>query len=68
MDTSSLTVLEPKARELAETEVARITFEATSPIVLEDCRRVPELGRIVLARGMDVVGGALVTDATDARL
>ncbi len=65
MDTSSLTVLEPKAKELAETEVARITFEAQTPIVLEDCRRVPELGRIVLARGMDVVGGALVTELTD---
>lgn len=62
MDSSSLNVIEAKAKELAETEVARITFEAEQPIVLEDCRRVPELGRIVLARGMDVVGGALVTE------
>ena len=68
IDSSTLAVLEEDAAELGDTEVGQMILSAERPIVLEAFEDVPELGRIVIARGFDVVGGGLVTHAGDAHL
>jgi len=61
IDSSTLEHVEHDAAQLGETEVGELTIEAASPMVAEAFRDVPELGRFVLVRGRDVVGGGIVT-------
>ena len=63
IDSSSLEHLEQGAARLQETEVGEVTIGAASPVVFEAFRDVPELGRFVLVRERDVVGGGIVTGA-----
>ena len=61
IDSSTLEHIEQDAPQLGETEVGELIIETASPMVAEAFRDVPELGRFVLVRGHDVVGGGIVT-------
>lgn len=68
IDSSTLAVIEEDATELGEMEVGRMVLSTARPVVLETFQDVRELGRIVLARDLDVIAGGLVTHASDAHL
>jgi len=62
IDSSSLEHLasESGESELRTTEVGEVTIETGQPIVVETFQDVPELGRFVLQRDQEVVGGGIV--------
>ena len=60
MDSGSLEVIASQASELADTEVAEVTLCAERPINYESFAKVPEMGRLVLMRGTDIVAGGIV--------
>lgn len=60
MDSGSLDIVEAQADRLADTEVAEVTLKADSPVNFESFARAPELGRLVLIRGNDIVAGGIV--------
>jgi sulfate adenylyltransferase subunit 1 (EFTu-like GTPase family) len=61
-DSSSLEILEEDARQLQETEVASVVFEAYGPLVLYPFRRLPEMGRLVIDRDSEMAAGGLVSE------
>jgi len=65
INSSTLEVIEEDADEVAETEVARVVLEAERPLVVETFGDLPELGRLVVMRDCDIVGGGLVTRRED---
>lgn len=60
IDSASLSILEEDALELFDTEVGRMVLCAMRPLVLESFHNTPELGRLVLARGSDIVAGGII--------
>jgi sulfate adenylyltransferase subunit 1 (EFTu-like GTPase family) len=65
IDSSSLECLEKQANALCETEVGRLVVSLHRPVVAEPFHFIPGMGRFVLVRGSDVVGGGVVTDEAD---
>ena len=61
IDSSSLEIIEENATELKNNEIAELTVQTRSPIVLERFCDVPELGRFVVVRGHDIVAGGIIT-------
>ena len=61
IDSSSLEVIDENARELRNNEIAELTVQTKTPIVLERFCEVPELGRFVVVRGHDIVAGGIIT-------
>ncbi|MFP4028509.1 MAG: sulfate adenylyltransferase subunit 1 [Candidatus Brocadiia bacterium] len=61
IDSGTLEHIARDAEELADTEVGEVTIQTETPIVTEPFSEIPELGRFVLLRGQDVVGGGIVT-------
>ena len=45
---------------------AEVTLRTRKPIVVESFTDVPELGRLVLVRGRDIVGGGIVPPPAEA--
>jgi sulfate adenylyltransferase large subunit len=60
MDSGNLEVISAEADELADTEVAEVTLKTASPVSFESFAAVPEMGRLVLMRGNDIVAGGIV--------
>ena len=61
INSSTLEVIEEDARELANNEIAELTFTTKTPIVVESFSDFPELGRFVVVRGHDIVAGGIIT-------
>ena len=62
INSSTLEIVEEKASELAETEIASVVFKADDKVVAEDFNQVPELGRFVLIKDGAVVAGGIITN------
>ena len=60
MDAGSLTIVEPDAQELHDTEVAEVTLTSDQAIHYDSFRRIAEMGRLVLMQETDIVGGGIV--------
>jgi sulfate adenylyltransferase subunit 1 len=60
MDSASLETLEAPAERLEETELGEVVIALDRPLVAELPSSVPELGRLILTRGSETVGGGLV--------
>ncbi len=60
MDSGSLEVIDADAGELANTEVAEVTFSADKPLHYDSFVEMPEMGRLVLMRGLDIVAGGIM--------
>ena len=61
MDSGSMDIFEPEADELADTEVAQVTFIGEGEIQYDSFTEIPEMGRLVLMRGNDIVGGGTIS-------
>jgi len=60
IDSSSLEPLEDASR-LCATEVGEVSISTATPMVVQEFQDVPELGRFVLQRDREVVGGGIIT-------
>lgn len=60
LNTGTLQLIEKNARELANTEVASITLESNSLIAFDRANKNPKLGRFVLIRDGNTVGGGMI--------
>jgi len=60
MDSGSLEIIDEDADQLADTEVAEVTLVSDDGVNSESFSHVPEMGRLVLMRGSDIVGGGIV--------
>jgi sulfate adenylyltransferase subunit 1 (EFTu-like GTPase family) len=62
MDSASLETLEAPADRLEETELGEVILALDRPLIAELPSRVPELGRLILTRGLETAGGGLVQE------
>ncbi|HPD16616.1 MAG TPA: GTP-binding protein [Planctomycetota bacterium] len=62
-DSSSLDILEQEARELAAAEVADVSLETPTALVVEPASENPAFGRLVLESDAQIVGAGLVVEA-----
>jgi len=60
LNTGTLEVIERNARELANTEVASVTLVGNNLIAYDRAKKNPQLGRFVLIRYGNTVGGGIV--------
>ena len=60
IDSGTLEVLEAHADALSDTEVAEVTLSLDQPVHYDSFVRIPEMGRLVLMRGADIVAGGIV--------
>ena len=60
MDSGSMDVFETEADELADTEVAQVTFVGEEKIQYDRFAEIPEMGRLALMQGNDIVGGGTI--------
>jgi sulfate adenylyltransferase subunit 1 len=61
IDSSTLEPIVDNLDQVCQTEVAEMVIETQQPVVVESFNDVPELGRFVLVRHLDVVAGGIVT-------
>ncbi len=61
INSSTLEILEEDARRLNDTEVGEVIISTEKPVVIESFYKTKELGRFVLARGLDVVAGGIIS-------
>ena len=61
IDPSSLEVIGENAAELKNNEIGELTITTKKPIAMETFHDVPELGRFVLVRDHDIVGGGIIS-------
>ena len=60
MDSGSLEIISEQADELADTEVAELTLSSDTPVSYDSFARIPEMGRLVLMRGSNIVAGGII--------
>jgi len=60
IDSSSLEVIAEDSDKLENNEIATVTIRTKGSIAFESFYDVPELGRLVLVRGHDIVAGGIV--------
>jgi len=60
MDSGSLEIIDADADSLADTEVAEVTLATDGTVNFESFSHVPEMGRLVLMRGTNIVAGGIV--------
>jgi sulfate adenylyltransferase subunit 1 len=65
INSSTLEVLEEKARVLNDTEAGEVIIRTAHPVVVESFYRTKELGRFVLVRGNDVVAGGIIAHTVE---
>jgi small GTP-binding protein len=56
MDSSTLAILEPDARELGANESAHVVFEPAAPVFFEPYEHIEEFGRFVLEKNLEPQG------------
>jgi sulfate adenylyltransferase large subunit len=61
IDSSTLEVLEENAEMLQNREVGEVIFEFNDEIIIDDFHKTPELGRFVIERDDEIVGGGIIT-------
>ena len=61
MDSSTLGVIEENGDLLEEREVGEVILSFDQPIIVDDFNETPELGRFVIERGYNIVGGGIIT-------
>jgi len=60
MNSATCEILEKNAERLSESEIGSVIVATEDMLVLEPFSVMPELGRIVMTRGAEMVGGGLV--------
>ena len=60
MNSGTLEVLSADADQLMDTEVAEVTLKTDARVYYDSFARIPEMGRLVLMRGADIVAGGIV--------
>ena len=60
MNSGTLEVLSADADQLMDTEVAEVTLKTDARVYYDSFARIPEMGRLVLMRGGDIVAGGIV--------
>ena len=61
-DSSNLALLEENASNLGYLEVGEVILRFDRDIVIENFNKIPDLGRFVLDRNGEVVGGGIIVD------
>jgi sulfate adenylyltransferase large subunit len=61
MDSSTLEVIEEDAETLQNREVGEVVLSFSSPVIVEDFNKTPELGRFVIEKDYDTAGGGIIT-------
>lgn len=61
INSSTLEIIDNKATELKELEIATVILKTDEPIIIEDFNNIPELGRFTLIRNGEVVAGGIIT-------
>jgi len=59
-DSGTLTVLQEYATELGDAEIGQVIFSSDESFCWDRFAFVPEMGRLVVVRGMDTVAGGIV--------
>jgi len=60
LDSGSLEIIDAEAGQLADTEVAEVTLATDAAVNFESFSEVPEMGRLVLMRGTNIVAGGII--------
>jgi len=60
LDSGTIEVLAEDADHLEDTEVAEVTLAAERPVYFDRFAKIAEMGRLVLMRGTDIVGGGIL--------
>lgn len=61
MNAGTLEIIDPDAEELEDTEIAEVTLKTDEDILFDSFSAIPEMGRLVLMRGTDIVAGGIVS-------
>ena len=60
IDSSNLDIIEEDAKILKETEVGEVVIETEKEIVVENFNDLPELGRFVIIKNLDISGAGII--------
>jgi bifunctional enzyme CysN/CysC len=60
MDSSTLATIDEARAEVARNEVAHVTLQTRTPLVMDNHERIPTMGRFVLLDERKVAGGGIV--------
>jgi len=60
INSSTLEELDKDAGQILHSEAAEVMIKSELPLVIDDYKKVRELGRFVLERGYDVVGAGII--------
>src|SRR3989338_592196 len=60
IDSSNLEIIEEDAKILKETEVGEVVIETEKEIVVENFNDLPELGRFVIIKNLDISGAGII--------
>jgi bifunctional enzyme CysN/CysC len=63
IDAGTLNSAASENPELKINEVAEVTLQTRAPLVFDNHERIPNLGRLVLADGQNIVGGGIIFGA-----
>lgn len=67
IDAATLDSMAIEQSELKANEVAEVTLQMRAPLVFDNHDRIPNLGRLVLVDGRDLVGGGIIFGAVYTR-
>ncbi len=59
-DSGTLQVIDENTTRLLNTEVGSVEFRSDTPLVYDSFASIPEMGRLVIIRSGDIVGGGIV--------
>jgi len=62
INSSSLELIDEDSEELNETEVGNVVIQTEKQIVVENFNEIEELGRFVLIKDDDIVGGGIINE------
>ena len=61
IDSSTLEIIEENSKILKETEVGEVIINTDQDLVIEDFNDIPELGRFVIIKDLDIAGAGIIT-------
>jgi bifunctional enzyme CysN/CysC len=63
IDAATLDLAPAEHSEVKTNEVAEVTFQTRAPLAFDNHERIPNLGRLVLVDGRNLVGGGIISGA-----